>query len=86
MFEIINQPIKVQAQFQLGEVKPINFCWQNSDFLVDQIVFKHTHRLGKAVLHTFSVLSNQITYELQFNNQTLIWKLLKIYESPDPSC
>jgi len=86
MFQVINQPIKVQAQFQFGQLKPINFSWTGSDFLVDQILFNHTQRFGRSLLHTFSVLSNQITYELQFNNQTLVWKLLKIYESPDPSC
>ena len=86
MLEIINQPILVKVQFENGQIKPLSFSWQNSDFLIDKIVFKHTHRLGQAVLHTFSSLSNQATYELEFNNQTLIWKLLKIYEAPDSSC
>ena len=86
MFREVNQSIKVQAQFQSGQVKPINFTWNNFTFLVNKIVFQHTHRLGRATLYSFSVFSNQVTYELQFNNQTLVWKLLKLYESPDPSC
>lgn len=86
MFDIINQSIKVQAQFDQGQLKPLCFTWGQTELIVDKIVFNHTHRLGNAVLYTFSVLKNQITYELQFNNQTLVWKLLKIYESSDSSC
>lgn len=86
MFEVINQPIKVQAIFNHGQIKPINFSWGNSNFKVNKIVFKHTRRLGQVILYHFSVLSNQITYELEFNNHNLIWKLLKVYESPDSSC
>ena len=85
MFEVINQPIKVQAQFENGQFQPLSFHWQNSGFLVDKIVFKHTHRSGRALLYNFSVISNQITYELQFNSQSLAWRLLKIYDAPDPS-
>ena len=86
MFDIINQSVKVQAQFDKGQLKPLCFTWGKTEFLVEKIVFNHTHRLGQAVLYVFSVLNNQITYELQFNNQTLVWHLLKIYDSSNSSC
>jgi hypothetical protein len=86
MFDIINQSIKVQAQFDKGQLTPICFTWGQAEFSVDKIVFNHHRRLGQAVLSVFSVLSNQITYELQFNNQTLVWQLLKVYDSSNSSC
>lgn len=86
MFQIINQPVKVKAQFENGQLKPLHFYWQNSDFKVNKIVFAHTQRLGRTVLYHFSIQSNQVIYELQFNNTSLVWRLLKLYDAPDPSC
>ena len=79
MLEIINQPIQVQALFSKGILKPLKFTWRQTDYLVDKVVFRHLQRNGRALLHYFSIESNQVIYELVFNNQTLGWQLLKIY-------
>lgn len=78
MIENINQPIKVIAFFEKGRIKPLKFYWQSSFFEIQKINLIHQNRLGRSILYHFSVTSGQTLYELQFNHQTLNWKLIKI--------
>lgn len=84
MLETINQPIAVQTLFNHGQIKPLNFCWNQVCFKIDKIIFTHQSRSGQTVLYFFTVICQQLVYQLQFNQQTFVWKLFQIYD--DPSC
>lgn len=77
---IMQEPVTVEAKFINGRLLPLNFTWRQSFFPIEKIYLTHSSRLGRETLYHFSLGSGQMVYELTFNNQTLNWRLIRIYE------
>ena len=79
MQQEINESIAVVAIFKNGKLVPHSFSWQGRKYRIDKISLEHQEKRGTATLFCFSVSASGNTYELSFNNQTLVWKLEKIW-------
>jgi hypothetical protein len=78
MDDVIDEPILVGAVFSNG-IKPVWFMWNNKKHTVKEVTYRWKDRIGEAVVHHFSVVSDTGTiYEITFNSKTLDWRLRNV--------
>lgn len=74
--EQINEPIKVRADFQGGQIRPLRFKRHGKEQRIKSINAHWETREGRRKLHYFSVtVESGDVCQLYFNNEDLIWWL-----------
>ena len=73
----INEKIKVGAVFGKGGVEPKWFKWQSRTIDIKEKTYTWKTLDGAAEVLHFSVAGDSGTYELSFNQKTLVWVLEK---------
>jgi len=75
----INQQIEVIATFKNKTMIPNKIKWNNSIYTIATINLIHSKFIGQTKIYFFSVSNNSAFFKLQFNTDTLIWRLLETY-------
>ncbi|OHB93450.1 MAG: hypothetical protein A2Z58_01060 [Planctomycetes bacterium RIFCSPHIGHO2_12_42_15] len=80
MITEINEAIKVGAIFgdNKKKLKPVWFIWGGKKYLIQEITYIWTERLGKAVIHHFMVADGANLFSISYNTDTLVWTLHSI--------
>ena len=80
MITEINETIKAGAIFgdNKKKLKPVWFIWSNQKYLVQEITYVWTERIGKAVIHHFTVTDGANLFSISYNTDTLVWTLHSI--------
>jgi hypothetical protein len=73
----INEKIKVGAVFGKGGVEPKWFKWQGRRIEIKETTYNWKTLDGAAEVLHFSAMSEGGSYELSFNQKTLVWVLEK---------
>lgn len=77
MTEFINEKISVN----LLDARPMSFLWQGRSYTITKIGLHHTSQEGRTLLHIFSVTDGNTFFKLQFDSETLQWRLLYVQPS-----
>lgn len=59
-------------------VLPYSIQWRGRSYKIQNVGLHHTVREGRVLLHMFSVTDGNTFFRLQFNTETLGWKLLEV--------
>jgi len=78
MGETINELISVNFISQPTTRYPSVIVWRGRRYTVTKVGLHHTVRHGSTLYHIFSVTDGTTFFKLQFNTETLIWKLLEV--------
>ena len=60
--------------------QPTGFVWRNRRYAVTQVGLHHTLRQGRTLMHVFSVTDGSTCFTLQFDTESLKWKLCSIQD------
>ena len=74
MAEDINEKISVN----LFNAEPTGFFWKGRSYNIAKIGFHHTFWQGRNLVHVFSATDGNTFFKLEFNTETLLWKLLEV--------
>ncbi len=78
MIEQINEPVEVMVTYKNSKTMPIVMGWQNRIYRFTRLGFVHPTREGRKLIHVFSVSDDNLTYRLEFDTESLSWKLAEI--------
>ena len=73
----IDESIKVGAVFSRGEVRPVWFSWNGRQVRIKETTFTWKTWEGSAAILHFSVTDGQGLYEIVYNMDRLVWRLLR---------
>jgi hypothetical protein len=76
----LNERIKVIAVFSdgLNPCRPIKFRRQNGrEVDITEIGLLHPNMHGRKTMHVFDVTDGQADYRLEFDSETLVWRLTR---------
>jgi hypothetical protein len=86
----LNEPIQVLVDFrpsarfgsQHGPIKviPRAFLWKHRRYVINSLNLVHKEKEGDVIMYYFSVSTDTNTYKLAFNNLTLEWNLVEIWD------
>ena len=79
-YEVIEEPVAVQALFEDGGLKPLAFLWQGRRYPVEQVRFRWQTRDGRATVHFFALVAGGQACELSFRTDDLAWQLEKVWQ------
>jgi hypothetical protein len=80
MIDEFDEKIEVGTIFgRARKIKPVWFVWRGIKYFIWEIAYYWTTEQGDALIHHFSVRdkANNL-FEIGYNAQTLVWKLLKV--------
>ena len=83
MITEIDEPIKVGAVFgadSIGgkKIKPVWFVWKGRQYRIKEVTYTWANNDGRAVVHYFSVTDDQNLYEISYNTETMVWRLMAV--------
>ncbi len=80
MAETIDESVSVDllSNHQRGRAYPWVIHWRGNRYMMTKIGLHHTLREGRILFHLFSVTDGNTYFKLQFNTETLSWRLLEI--------
>ena len=78
MVTSINEPIRVGAVFERGQIKPAWFVWQGRRYEHCHVTMRWQTQLGTASILHLSLTDGLNDFELTFNQHTLAWRLAAI--------
>lgn len=80
MSQAIDESVSVDllSNHTSGKVYPWVIHWRANRYLVTKVGFHHTLRDGRILHHIFSVTDGNTYLKLQFNTETLMWRLLEV--------
>lgn len=61
---------------------PTSLYWRGRRYVITKVGLHHITREGRTMLHIFSVTDGTTSFKLEFNSETLSWKLLEIDSLP----
>ena len=73
----IDEPVKVWALFD-HEIFPIAMSWQRKLVKFEKLILKTKKRIGQVKILTLVCASDTANYELEYNSESQIWKVLKV--------
>lgn len=78
----INEPISVITVYNSDKqsVMPYKLSWHGRDYKITKLGYHHRIRVGRTLLHIFSVCTENTAFKLQLNTDTLHWLLEEVYE------
>ena len=80
MTEHIDERVSVSllSNHLKGTVGPAVVYWRGRRYTITKVGLRHTLHDGRALCHVFSVTDGDTFFKLQFNTESLHWKLLEI--------
>jgi hypothetical protein len=80
MAEPIDESVSVDllSNHAKGHAYPWVIHWRANRYIISKVGLHHTFRDGRVLYHVFSVTDGTTFFKLQFNTETLGWKLLEI--------
>lgn len=80
MITEIHEAIKVGAIFgdNKKKLKPVWFIWNGRKYTIRKITYVWTERVGKTVIHYFTVTEGDNLFSISYNTDTLLWTLHSI--------
>lgn len=80
MPEPIDESVSVAllSNAQAHTVLPYSIQWRERSYKIQNVGLHHTVREGRVLLHMFSVTDGNTFFRLQFNTETLGWRLLEV--------
>ena len=83
MSESIDESISVDllSNHVKGKAYPWLVHWRGRRYMIKTVGLHHIVRDGRTVLHVFSVTDGIVSFKLQFNTETLGWRLLEVEAS-----
>ena len=80
MAESIDEAVSVDllSNHLKGKAYPWVIHWRGNRYLVTKVGLHHAVREGQTLLHLFSVTDGNTFFKLQFNTETLGWRLLEV--------
>lgn len=80
MAETVNEHVSVDlvSSHTKGAAFPYVLSWRRRRYLIQKIGLHHTFREGRVLFHLFSVSDGTTYFKLQFDTETLRWKLLEV--------
>ncbi len=57
---------------------PTSLFWRGRRYTMTQVGLHHFFREGRVLIHVFSVTDGTTSFKLQFDSETLGWKLLEV--------
>ena len=83
MITEIDEPIKVGVVFgadSIGgkKIKPVWFVWKERQYRIKEVTYTWTNKDGRASVHSFSVTDGQNLYEISYNTETRVWRLVAV--------
>jgi hypothetical protein len=83
MITEIGEPIKVGVVFGADciggkKIKPVWFIWKERQYRIKEVTYTWTGKEGSASVHYFSVTDGQDLYEIAYNTETVVWKLMAV--------
>ncbi len=83
MITEIGEPIKVGVVFGANciggkNIKPVWCIWKERQYRIKEVRYTWTNKEGSASLHYLSVTDGQNLYEISYNTETMVWKLIAI--------
>jgi hypothetical protein len=76
--EVLEEVIKVRADFGSGEITPLAFKRKGRIYRVDKVNTRWADREGQNVIYYFSVDCGGNTYELSLRTQDMVWRLERV--------
>ena len=78
MTERINEPVEVVVTYKNSRTMPVVMSWSNRIYRFTRLGFAHPTRQGRKLIHVFTVSDDKLTYRLEFDTESLAWKLAEI--------
>jgi len=80
MTQLINESVSVDllTNHIKRRVYPWIVRWQGRMYRITQVGLHYTIREGRTLFHIFSVTDGTTFFKLQFDTETLGWKLLEV--------
>ncbi len=66
-------------------LRPHLFRWEGRTYKVTELHSYYQTRQGRAVLHHWTASANDSVYALEWNSETLEWRLVGVDEEAEPS-
>lgn len=72
----IGQKIRVMADFNGGQLKPVIFKWKDKNYRVKSVAMAYQERDGASINYYFSIeTKNGTIFKIRYNDQKLMWWL-----------
>lgn len=79
MVQQINEPVEVLVAYKRGaKAFPKIMEWQHRIYRFRELGFVHPTAQGRRMLHIFTLTDGNMTYRLEFDAESLNWKLAEI--------
>lgn len=80
MTELIDEQVSVNLLFNhlKHTASPTSLYWRGRRYTITKVGLHHITREGRTMLHIFSVTDGTTGFKLEFNAETLGWKLLEV--------
>lgn len=80
MAEAIDESVSVNllSNHIKGTAAPSSLYWRGRRYTLSQVGFHHTVRDGRTLIHVYSMTDGTTFFKLQFDTETLGWKLLEV--------
>lgn len=80
LYVIFMKYINESVSVTLLDAAPSAFTWRGRSYAVKTIGFHHTRRDGRVLYHIFSLSDETTFFRLEFNTESLLWRLTDIAE------
>ncbi len=80
MPEFIDESVSVAlvSNHSTGAVLPYSIQWRGRSYKIEKVGLHHTVYEGRVLFHIFSVTDGNSFFKLQFNTESLGWRLLEV--------
>ena len=80
MIQKLKVPVTVETLYdhRKRQVRPVKVVFDGRDCNIVKIGYHHTFRLGRTLMHVFSVASDAMFFRLVLNTDNLFWELEEI--------
>lgn len=78
MAEQINESVSVNLLSKSDSVIPWAFLWRGRMYKIKTVGLHHTMRLGRVLIHIFSVSDGTSFFRLELDTESLRWKLKEV--------
>lgn len=77
--EMLNEAVKVRADFKGGTITPLAFKRNGKTFRVQRVNARWEEREGQYVRYCFSVEAEGNVFELHLDSRNMSWRLDRVY-------
>lgn len=79
----IDAPISVISLYDAHRhaLTPKKLQWKGREYSITQFGYHHKVRIGKTLMHIFTVATDTLCFKLRLDTDTLDWILEEVYEA-----